>query len=73
MVDEKKVIVSLDNVKVTRIGDRVEVTCPIGMKDDEGKTPCDRLAEMLIGAKEIATLNVVTNEKVESAKKEAKK
>ena len=73
MVEEKKVVVSLDNVTVTRIGDRVEVVCPIGLKDSEGKTPCDRLGEMLLGAKEIATLNVATNEKAESVKKEAKK
>jgi len=60
--DEERVI-KLDGVIVRKEGDRVVFECPLGLKDSEGKTPCDRLAELLEKAKEVVTRVVVERRK----------
>jgi hypothetical protein len=56
-------VIKLNGVVVRKEGDRVIFECPLGLKDSEGKTPCDRLAELLEKAKEIVTRVVVERRK----------
>jgi len=56
-------VIKLDGVVVRKEGDRVVFECPLGLKDSEGKTPCDRLAELLEKAKEVVTRVVVERRK----------
>jgi hypothetical protein len=56
-------VIKLNGVVVRREGDRVIFECPLGLKDSEGKTPCDRLAELLEKAKEVVTRVVVERRK----------
>jgi hypothetical protein len=56
-------VIKLNGVIVRKEGDRVIFECPLGLKDSEGKTPCDRLAELLEKAKEIVTRVVVERRK----------
>jgi hypothetical protein len=56
-------VTKLNGVVVRKEGDRVIFECPLGLKDSEGKTPCDRLAELLEKAKEIVTRVVVERRK----------
>jgi hypothetical protein len=63
---EEKVI-KLNGVVVRKEGDRVVFECPLGLRDSEGKTPCDRLAEILEKAREIVT-RVIVEKKEEKRK-----
>jgi hypothetical protein len=56
-------VIKLNGVVVRKEGDRVIFECPLGLKDSEGKTPCDRLAELLEKAKEVVTRVVVERRK----------
>lgn len=59
---EREKVVKLNGVIVKKEGDRVVFECPLGLRDSEGKTPCDRLAEMLEKVKEVV-VRVVAEKK----------
>lgn len=63
MSEAEERVIKLNGVVVRKEGDRVIFECPLGLKDSEGKTPCDRLAELLEKAKEIVTRVVVERRK----------
>ena len=63
MSEAEERVIKLDGVVVRKEGDRVVFECPLGLKDSEGKTPCDRLAELLEKAKEVVTRVVVERRK----------
>lgn len=63
MSEAEERVIKLNGVVVRKEGDRVIFECPLGLKDSEGKTPCDRLAELLEKAKEIVTRVVVEGRK----------
>lgn len=63
MSEAEERVIKLNGVIVRKEGDRVIFECPLGLKDSEGKTPCDRLAELLEKAKEIVTRVVVERRK----------
>jgi hypothetical protein len=61
---EREKAIKLNGVVVKREGDHVVFECPLGLRDSEGKTPCDRLIELLEKAKEIV-VRVVAEKKKE--------
>lgn len=63
MSEAEERVIKLNGVVVRKEGDRVIFECPLGLKDSEGKTPCDRLAELLEKAKEVVTRVVVERRK----------